>query len=195
MISRIFTLLSIVVFIACNPAKPKSETPKEKEAHINTASLSGTETPKSIKKQLAELAPNLKSADGLTVNKEVAIPYIQQIKMLANRYPNDIEVPKLLSTAAELCRGINEVNEALALYGQVYTAYPNHPLAAPALFIQGFILENELEQKEKAKVNYQTFLKKFPNHEFAEIVKSNLLSIDKSPDELIQEFKAKNQNK
>ena len=181
--------------MACNSSEPETKAvtaQKEKVQEISTASVKGVETPKSIKKELARLLPELKSSDGLTVHKEVAVPYIQQIKMLANRYPKDVEVPKLLSTAAELCRGIDEVNEALALYGQVYSSYPNHPLAPPALFIQGFILETELDQKEKAKENYQNFLKRFPDHEFVEIVQSNLASIDKSPDELMKAFKAKN---
>jgi len=178
-----------LLLVSCQPsAQENTEADTDSLSNITAVELTGGETPDGLKRIIRKLDKTLKAEDGTIKDKSQGVEYVQTIKTLANRFPSDPEVPRLLSTAAETCRGIGANNEALALYGQVYQTYPNHPLAAPALFIQGFILENELKQKEQARKNYEKFMESYPTHEFAEIVKSNLKQLDMSPDELVKEF-------
>jgi len=182
--------------MSCQPsAQEISATDSDSLSKISSVVLKGNETPAGLKKVIKKLEQTLKAEDGTIRDKSEGVEYIQTIKTLAHSFPKDSEVPRLLSSAAEACRGIGANNEALALYGQVFENYPDHPLAPPALFIQGFILENELKRKEAARQNYQQFLTKYPTHEFAKTVKSNLTQMDMSPAELIEQFKAKNQEK
>ncbi len=50
----------------------------------------------------------------------------------------------------------------------------------------GFILANELNKTEEAKVIYEEFLKKYPDNQLAGSVKLELESIGKSPEEILQ---------
>ena len=54
-----------------------------------------------------------------------------------------------------------------------------------------FCYENDLRQKDKAKTLYESFLTKYPNHELAKSVQFSLDNIDKSPEQIIKEFEAK----
>ncbi len=189
------TYLFPLLLFCCSPSA--QEIPNEESdslADIGTVALKGNEMPYDLKLAIRNLKKDLKNEDGTIKNKSQAVEYIQTIKTLANRFPTDADVPRLLSTAAETCRGIGANNEALALYGQVFETYPEHPLAPPALFIQGFILENEIQNKSLARRNYERFLSLYPNHEFAATVKLNLQQLDMSPEELIKTFQKRNQN-
>ena len=189
----IITFFFPLLIFCCSPsAQETTSTDSDSLAGISSVVLTGNETREGLKKSIRNLEKDLKTETGTIRDKSQAIEYIQAIKKLANKYPADNEVPRLLSTAAEACRGIGANNESLALYGQVYKNYPEHALAPPALFIQGFILENELQQKEQAKSNYEQFLSLYPTHEFAATVKLNLQQLDMSPEELIKEFQKKN---
>ena len=50
-------------------------------------------------------------------------------------------------------------------------------------------------QKDKAKPLYEEFLKKYPQHELAQSVQFSLSNIDKTPEQIIKEFEAKNKDK
>ena len=191
---RLSSLSLLLICWSCQPAAQEKAEVSEAPSEFSPASLKGNETSDRLKNQLLELRKVINPGSGKPLNRKWVVEFVQITRALAHAYPKDIEVPKYLSTAAEYARGINEVNEALSLYGQVYQNYPDHSLAPPALFIQGFILENELNQKDKAKVNYDLFIAKYPDHEFAETVSQSLKQLHMSPEQLIRNFeKEKNQ--
>ncbi len=56
--------------------------------------------------------------------------------------------------------------EAIAIYDEVITALPHHPLAAQALFGKGQLLLKEEEYKASVET-YQTLIRRFPKHPLA----------------------------
>jgi tetratricopeptide (TPR) repeat protein len=102
--------------------------------------------------------------------------------------PNGANTPALISEAAKVAGYINAHERALELYSWVYSTYPTHEKAGQALFMMGFIQDNNLEDKAAAKEHYEEFLEKYPNDEFAEHARFLLDNLDKSNEEIIEGF-------
>lgn len=80
-----------------------------------------------------------------------------------------------------------ESNEkAVEYFRKLYKEYPKSKDAPKALFLTGFILSNDLQKLEEAKLAYQTFLNEFPNHELVMAVKSEFENLGKNPEEILQ---------
>jgi len=91
--------------------------------------------------------------------------------------------PKLLKSGSN-----RQFKKALELYEWVYNKYPNHEKAGTALFMQAFTLDNELNQKGKAKAIYEAFVAKYPDNGFADSAKFLLENLGKSDEEIISKF-------
>ena len=78
--------------------------------------------------------------------------------------------------------------ESMAFYRRLYDQYPGYSKAPVALFLQGFIHENQLGQLDSASYYYTTFLERFPDHPIASDVRLSLENLGKSPEELIKMF-------
>lgn len=99
----------------------------------------------------------------------------------------------LLLKAAALAKSIENPNRALRLYYKLAEQLPRHPKAPTALFMMGFIQENDLNALDKAKSLYEDFLKRYPNDpDYADDAQNALKMLGKSPEELIKMFEAQN---
>jgi tetratricopeptide (TPR) repeat protein len=97
----------------------------------------------------------------------------------------------LLLKAAALAKSIENPNRALRLYYKLTELLPQHPKAPTALFMMGFIQENDLNQLDDAKTLYEAFLKRYPNDpDYADDAQNALKMLGKSPEELIKMFEA-----
>lgn len=119
--------------------------------------------------------------------------YFAGLEKYIEKNPSDTSnIVKHLYKAGELAKAVGLYGYSIKLWGQIQREYPNSPKAGDALFMQAFTFENDLQDKESAKKYYTNFLNRFPNHPFADDAKQLLTLIDKSPEELIKEFEAKN---
>jgi tetratricopeptide (TPR) repeat protein len=101
---------------------------------------------------------------------------------------------EVMLKAAGLAKSIDDPRKALELYGRIAEALPQHPKAPMALFMTGFIYENDLNDNVKAKQVYESFLAKYPNDpDFADDAVSALKLLGKPLDEVIKGFEQKNQ--
>lgn len=99
---------------------------------------------------------------------------------------------RILMQAAGLAKSIGNPKKALQLYYQVESQSPEHRQAPAALFLSGFIYENDLGDLDKAKTVYQDFLKRYPNDpSYLDDVQVSLKNLGKSAEELIREFEKK----
>jgi TolA-binding protein len=57
--------------------------------------------------------------------------------------------------------------EAIEVYIKISKKFSHSPKCPQAQFMIGFIYANELKDLEKAKLAYEEFLKKYPEHEMA----------------------------
>jgi tetratricopeptide (TPR) repeat protein len=128
---------------------------------------------------------NLADADAFIEISEAAAA-LQKEKQQPDAYV------RILMQAAGLAKSIGNPNKALQLYYQVESQYPEHSQAPAALFLSGFIYENDLGDLDKAKTAYQDFLKRYPNDpSYLDDVQVSLKNLGKSAEELIREFEKK----
>ena len=101
----------------------------------------------------------------------------------------------LLLKAAGVAVSKGSANRALQLYYQVESRFPDHPKAPTALFMSGFIYENNLNKLDKAKETYEAFLERYPDDpDYADDARQALKLLGKSPEELIREFEKQQSN-
>ena len=107
-----------------------------------------------------------------------------------DQYKDDTLCADYFFRAADLSMKIGKAQQAVDLYGKIQR-FPNYRKTARALFLQGFISENNLHDIESAKAYYERFLKQYPNHAMAGDVKLMLDNIGISPEEMVKQFEAK----
>jgi TolA-binding protein len=96
--------------------------------------------------------------------------------------------------AAGLAKTIGEPNTALRFYYNVAEKLPTHPKAPTALFMMGFIYENDLKDMEKAKSTYEEFLKRYPNDpDYVDDAQNALQFLGIPPEEIIKQFEQNQQ--
>ncbi|MBL0342614.1 MAG: tetratricopeptide repeat protein [Bacteroidetes bacterium] len=69
----------------------------------------------------------------------------------ADKFPADTMSASFLFKAADISSKINETEQAISLFGKLYKLYPQNKNAPFALFLQGFIYENQVGDAVKAK--------------------------------------------
>jgi tetratricopeptide (TPR) repeat protein len=136
-----------------------------------------------------KIMSNLASPDSITGDE-----FIQISEGYAFLLRNGDKKADLLSKAAGLAKSIGNFNKAIQLYYQISNEMPEHPKAHAALFLQGFIYENDLNNPQRAKSAYEEFLKRYPNDpDYGDDVAMSLKNLGKTPEQLIKEFEQKGQ--
>ncbi len=92
--------------------------------------------------------------------------------------------------AARLSMGIDRAAESVSFFDTFIRLNPKNERVPLAVFLQGFIFENYLNDQEQAKQKYEYYLSTFPTHEMASDAEMALKNLGKTPEELIREFEA-----
>jgi tetratricopeptide (TPR) repeat protein len=105
------------------------------------------------------------------------------------RTDNPAKAGTMLFSAASVAGQLGQHQQAIRLYTRLSEQMADHPQAPTALFLAGFIYENDLGDLNNAKMTYETFLKRYPtNPDYADDAQLALKNLGKSPEELIKEF-------
>jgi len=158
-------LIPCLLLAACTSEKDKlrkSITQKEKELMVDT----------------------VRSVDRIKA-KEMITLYTQY----AEKYKDDTLSNEYVFKAADISNGIGEFRQAITLY-KTAASDPGFRKAAVALFLQGFIYENQLGDYFEARKIYEQFLEKYPDHALTDDVNYSVQNLGKSPEELIRQFEA-----
>ena len=110
----------------------------------------------------------------------------------AENHKDAPEAPDYLYKAADLSLNINKSRESLDLYNRIIYQYPDYKKVPECLFLMAYIYENYFQELGKAKEIYESFLSKYPNHDFADDARISIENLGKSPEELIRSFEEKN---
>jgi outer membrane protein assembly factor BamD (BamD/ComL family) len=145
-----------------------------------------------LSQQITALEKELIKPDG-TPDKVKADLLVKKYESFAEQYPKDSLTPRYLHKAAEILMNTGDPNRAIALFEKVDKEYPQYPKAPECLFMIAFVYETNLNKLDKAREYYMLFLKKYPTHDFADDAQAMLSNLGKSPEELIREFEARNQ--
>lgn len=127
------------------------------------------------------------------LNPAVAKDEFEAYQKFASDYPNDTASPGFLFKAADLASGMRRPREAARLYRELISKYPDHSKIATSYFLLAFVYDNDIKQKDSAKIYYKEFLEKFPTHQFAPSAKASLDQIEMglSDEELVKIFEAR----
>lgn len=117
-----------------------------------------------------------------------ASEYIGLCEVYCLLNPKGEKSADFLLEAAKAAGYVRSFPKALELYDWFYSSYPEHPKASSALFMMGFIYENELRNIDQARAIYEDFLAKYPNDDFADDAKFLLENLGRSEEEITREF-------
>ena len=130
-------------------------------------------------------------------DKSKALQFIKTAEELAAliEKSNQDQYVDLLLKSAGLAKTVDEPRKALELYQKVANGLPQHPKAPTALFMSGFVYENDLNDLNNAKAVYESFLQKYPNDpDFTDDAQNALKMLGKSPEEIIKQFEQQQPN-
>jgi TolA-binding protein len=129
-------------------------------------------------------------ANGLKTAADLVEAYLNY----AEKFKDSPEAADYLYKAADLSLNINNSRQSLDLYNRIIYQYPDYKKAPECLFLMAYIYENYFQELGKAKKLYETFLAKYPDHDFADDAQVSIENLGKSPEELIRMFEEKNRS-
>ncbi len=103
-------------------------------------------------------------------------------------YPADSLSPAYLFKAGDMAMNTNRSVQAIQLYTRIIDEYPDYSKVPEAMFLLGYVYENNLGRLDKAKEIYERFLALYPDNDFADDAQISLMYLGKSPEELIEIF-------
>jgi TolA-binding protein len=184
---RLFLVAGIALLLAsCGNNGDNKEQPEQK-----------TETKEPPREQYLEQIKRLeaemhKSTD---INKDTAILAIKAYSDYATFFPDDTIAPYYLFKAGEIATATKLYQQALIYYETITSKYPDFKYAQESLYLQGFLLDNLLNDDDKAKTVYEQVITKYPTSKYAKDAKDAINNLGKTDEQLIQEFKKKNGEK
>lgn len=133
--------------------------------------------------------------DNTGINRDAAMSYVDACEAFALAYPNNKDAADNLFKAAEVAKSIRTFPKSLSIYDWIIDKYPDYEKAPTSLFLKGFIIENNLNDDEKAKDIYNKFLQKYPKHDLADDVKFLIDNLGKTDQEILQMIEDKQKEK
>lgn len=118
--------------------------------------------------------------------------YIRQAELFSLLMPDSEETPVLLYRSGEIARTARNYEKALELYGTLFEQYPAYEKSPQALFMQAFIMDNDLKRIDEAKQLYEQFIQQFPEDDFASSAQVLLENLGKDEEEIIRNLNSKN---
>ncbi len=133
--------------------------------------------------------------DITSVNRQSSLAYVDACEAYALVYPNKTETPANLFKAAEIAKTIKTFPKALSLYDWMIEKYPSHEKTPTAMFLKGFIIENNLGNDSLALDSYKKFIATFPDHDLADDAKFLIDNIGKTDEQILEMIESKRDQK
>lgn len=125
------------------------------------------------------------------INQKAAQDLMLTYEKYVDQHPDDSLSAEYLFRNAQVALALKLGSRSVKYLEQFYNHYPQHLKAPHALFMQAFVYETELNNLHQAKIKYQEFINKYPNHEFYLDAELSLENLGKSEEELVKEFEKK----
>jgi tetratricopeptide (TPR) repeat protein len=131
--------------------------------------------------------------DKTGINRASSLKYVDACEAYALVFPKSESTPEYLFKAAEVAKSLRTFPKSLSLYDWIIDGYPAYEKTATALFLKGFIIENNLGDEEKAREVYNEFLQKYPDHELADDIAFLIENLGKSDEEILELIEQRSQ--
>lgn len=150
-------------------------------------------TPDELLADIRQLETELQSLDAPAEEERVGTT-VEQIlaksRAFVEAYPRDTAAATVLFRAANVAHGAQRYAEATELWARVVADYPGFERAPDALFLQGFMADQDMGEAETAERHYEAFLQAYPEHPLARDVALllQMLQSNQRPEDLIRTF-------
>ena len=124
------------------------------------------------------------------IDPGLGMEMIQAYTDYANTYPEDTLSAEYLYKGAEIAMNLKMAGLAIETYKRILASYPNFSKSDYCIFLQAFILENQLEQFDQAKLLYEEFVRLFPDHPMADDAKLSIQNMGIPLEELVRMWEA-----
>lgn len=166
----------------------------------------GSDEPKVVEETVIAVDPKellLKQIDSLetemhksqAMNETVASKALQAYFQYSKKFPADSVTPDYIFKSAEILTALQQYPQAYSNYKTIAEKYPTYKLVQESLFLEASILDNYLNEDDKAKLVYEDIIKRYPESSYANDAKAAIMNLGKSDADLIKEFKKKNGEK
>ena len=159
------TLVSVISLVSCQPSREKME------------------------KKIASMETRLFDAES-GFSRAGADSLIQEYQDFAAAFPTDSLAPVCLFKAASMVMNLQNGLRAIALFDEIRTSYPEYEKAPLCLFFTGYVQENVLGDIDQARVTYTLIIDTYPDHDFADDAQASINNLGKTPEQMIQQFEA-----
>ncbi|MCS6992061.1 MAG: hypothetical protein NZL95_09420 [Chitinophagales bacterium] len=151
-----------------------------------------TSSPERLKQKAEEALRQAEAADlNNTPGDSVKLIEAQrQVLTFTEQFKDDPAAPELLYRLGMTLQMHRKSQQAIEQLRKVHTLYPTSPSAHRALFLEAFILANELNDTASARKAYTLYLDNYSqwDEKLTEDARFELKHLGKSPDELLQEI-------
>lgn len=124
--------------------------------------------------------------DKYGINRRAGQSYVDACEAYALAFPNTVKAPEYLYKGTEVSRTLKTFTKSLTMYDWILDKYPQYEKAPTAMFLKGFIIENELNNAEVAKKVYEDFLVRYPDSPLKDDVNFLLENVGKSDEEIMK---------
>ncbi|HOI32332.1 MAG: hypothetical protein PHG67_12210 [Bacteroidales bacterium] len=131
--------------------------------------------------------------DNGTIIVDSALKLIEYYQSYQQNWPDDSLSAEYLFKAIDISINLPRAKESLQLISTYLENYSGTYYAGVALFLEGFIYDQQIGDTVRAHLSYERLIKEYPDHSFADDAHSALQFLGKSPEEMILEFEQKNQ--
>ncbi len=125
-------------------------------------------------------------------DQNTGMEMIQAYTDFANTYPDDTASAEYLFKGAEIAMNMKMSGMAIEYYKRIVDSWPGYSKVGYCIFLQAFILENDLKQYDQATKAYEDFLNRFPDHVLAKDARMSIQNMGKPIEQLIQEWESQN---
>jgi len=136
---------------------------------------------------IREKEKELLSDSSMTVNRDKARALTSLYDEYATAHPGDSIAVEYLFRAGDLANGSGDYLDAIRFYQRCAETETFHKRQV-ALFMQGFIYENQLLDLDNARRIYTEFLERYPDHDLAKDARFSLENLGRTPEDLIRDF-------
>ncbi|MBL1232750.1 MAG: tetratricopeptide repeat protein [Flavobacteriales bacterium] len=186
----IFTSVALLgVFVACSGSSDQ-DIVVEKNEEVKDTIVDTLEERIALIDNYSLILAN----DTTGVHREVAEKLLLAYEDFLKHHSFETISKEYQFRAGELAKAINKPHLAIKHLNGLLERDPDHERAPLALFYKATIVGDMLNEDENAKMLYQEFIDKYPDHPLAESAKESIKLQGKSLDEIVKEFEKKNKS-
>lgn len=150
--------------------------------------------PSELAEKIESLRDSLSTPMEDAVAKRVSLDLMRSCLEFVDAFPADDRDADYLFTASRAAAGLNQFEKSLSILNRIKKGFNGYNKMPEVYFLYAFILDENLDKKEKAKAAYMELINTFPDDPLS--VQSAILldQLYMSDEELIENWKMKEAN-